>query len=313
VLSGTHLFALNLDGVSEYQASTGGLIRRVDLDRSNTVELTHLALGRGLIIAGGIGCDSVSDPNGYISAVDSLTGAPVWDEFVGPGLGDLVESGPYVVSAGGTFASGNYLSVLNADNGSQVWGHSTDCGSVPVVVAQGEVIAATCDSDDNQELAAFTLKTGDVAWSRSGNWHVFMADDATEGARVYATNPNGHIVALSAQTGQRLYRLHGAKDVLAVDGSQLYASCGSSSPSVCAYDTTTGAVTWTATAQPATLASVGGGVIYLSDGSALSTKTGAVLTTLWSGETATSLAVGDGRLAVTKTRRGVDLYGLRGD
>ena len=140
-----------------------------------------------------------------------------------------------------------------------------------------------------------------------------MADDATEGAQVYATNPNGHIVAISAQTGQRLYPLHGAKNVLAVDGGQVYASCGANSLNVCAYDKTTGAVTWTATSQPATLASVGGGVIYLSDGAALSTTSGALLKTLWTTETATSLAVGDGRLAVVKTRRDVELYGLRGN
>lgn len=316
VLTGTHLFALNLDGVSEYQASSGGLMRHINLDRSNTVEFSSLALGRGLIIAGGVGCDSVSDPNGYIAAVNSATGAHVWDKFVGPGLGDLVESGPYVVSAGGTFASGDYLSVLRAYNGSRVWATTSDCGSVPVVVAGGNVIRATCDDNDNPELAAYRLATGAVAWTRPGSWHVFRADsDTAPDAQVYVTNPSGETVAISAVTGDDLYQLAGAANVLAADDHQVYAACATHAASVCAYDKATGAERWTA-AHPATLASVGGGVIYLSDGSALNTESGALLRRLWRSTTATTtvpataIAVGDGRVAVVRKRLKVDLYGL---
>jgi outer membrane protein assembly factor BamB len=310
VLTGTHLFALNLDGVSEYQASTGGRIRHVDLDSSSTIEFTNLALGRGLIVAGGIGCDSVSDPNGYISAVSSITGSHVWQKFVGPGLGDLIESGPYVVSAGGTFASGAYLSVLRTYNGSEVWSQSSDCGSVPIVVAGGNVIHATCDQNDNPELAAYQLTTGALMWSRPGNWHVFRADSSTAAdAQVYVANPAGNVVALSAQTGDPLYRPHGAKNVLAADRRQVYAACGVSADKVCAYAKATGVQQWKA-AQPATLASVGGGVVYLSDGAALNARTGAVRTMLWRSRNATSLAVGDGRVAAVTRQRKVALYGL---
>jgi outer membrane protein assembly factor BamB len=315
VLSGTHLWALNLDGLSEYQAGTGGLIRRLNLDRSNTVEFSNLALGHGLIIAGGIGCDSVSDPNGQISAFNSSTGAPVWNKSAGPGLGDLVGSGPYVVSAGGTFASGNYVSVLRAYNGSTVWSKTPACGRTPVIVAGGNVVISTCNKNNRTQLAAYRLATGKVAWTRAGTWQVFRSDsDTASDAQVYVMNPSDHVIAISSETGRRLYPMHGASNVLAADDHQVYAACGANAASVCAYDKATGASAWR-TAHPATLAIVGGGVLYLSDGAALNTDSGALLTTLWSStdtapNPATSLAVGDGRVAAVTNPAAIDLYGL---
>jgi hypothetical protein len=60
------------------------------------------------------------------------------------------------------------------------------------------------------------------------------------------------------------------------------------------------------------LAAEADGVLYLSDGSAVSTASGATITSLWDTDSATALVVGDGRIAVVNDPRVLDLYGLAG-
>jgi hypothetical protein len=55
-------------------------------------------------------------------------------------------------------------------------------------------------------------------------------------------------------------------------------------------------------------------VLYLDQGLALNTGTGATMATLWAGSQASALAVGNGRIAVVTAPAGqvLKLYGLSG-
>ncbi len=81
---------------------------------------------------------------------------------------------------------------------------------------------------------------------------------------------------------------------------------------LCAYDSAAGTLRWQVTipgSSPA-LAAEAGGILYLDQGMALNTKTGRTIKVLWQNATATSLVIGNGRIAAVTDPRIVDLYGL---
>jgi outer membrane protein assembly factor BamB len=318
LLSATHLFVVAGGHLKQYNADTGQLGPQYPLFFASTTNYARVALGQGLVVAGGTDCTSQSDPNGEVLALNSTTGSPVW-AWGGPALRDLVESGQIVVISGGTSGSGNYVDGLNLRDGSTVWSAFPDCLHGPTPVAGGKVIVSGCQRTRNgngaPQLSALDVAQGRPAWTRAGNWTVYRADSDTDPhAQVYVRNPHGHTVALNSQTGKPLYRLRGARDVAVADDRRVYATCGRGTR-FCAYDKATGAKLWRVdhSAGPGgTLASVGDDVVYLDDGRALNALTGKQLTRLWSTGKASSLAVGRGHVAAVVDGVHTNIYGLPG-
>lgn len=154
-----------------------------------------------------------------------------------------------------------------------------------------------------------------MAWSRTGYWTLQRGDlSGSAGKHLYVTNPSGTVEALNPRTGQLQYSLSEAVNVLAVDASRVYASCGSQGQYACAYNIGTGVLEWQNThPYSPKLAAEAGGVLYLDSGAALNAATGKVIKTLpLDSPPATALAVGDGRIAAVTTPRVIDLYGLPG-
>ena len=181
-----------------------------------------------------------------------------------------------------------------------------------MLVVDQLVVSNRCGQNPDGMLSANHLATGARAWSRPGAWQIQRGNlGGTAGGHLYATDPAGAVVDLNPATGTTQYALTGATTVLAVDGSQAYADCGSLG--VCAYAAATGGRKWNV--QPGTptplLAAEADGVLYLDQGPALNTSTGQTITTLWNGA-ATALAVGNGRIAAVTEPRVLDLYGLPG-
>lgn len=174
-----------------------------------------------------------------------------------------------------------------------------------------------CTSGQNTTIEARTLATGSPVWSLPGSWTLQRGDLGSAGKHLYATNPSGAVVDLDPATGQVVYTLSGAKTVLAVDSTRVYATC--TGADICAYDISTGALLWQRTvpySNPPALAAEADGVLYLDSGAALNASTGKTITTIWPTEfgskPATALAVGDGRIAVSTDPWTLDLYGLPG-
>src|SRR5262249_348096 len=132
-------------------------------------------------------------------------------------------------------------------------------------------------------LEGNSLATGALLWSLPGNWTIQRGDlSGSLGKHLYASNPSGTTVALNPLTGQVQYSLNGG--VLAVDGSRVYATCGSGGISaLCAFNIKTGALEWQNAQEYDFLAAEADGVLYLADGTALNAATGQVITTIWGG------------------------------
>jgi outer membrane protein assembly factor BamB len=317
LLSATHLFVIAGGHIKQYDANTGQLGPQFTLFFASTTNYAHMALGQGLVIAGGTDCTSQSDPNGEVLALNSTTGSPVW-AWGGPALRDLVESGQFVVISGGTAGSGYYVDSLNFRNGSTAWSTFPDCLHGPSPVAGGNVIISGCAHTNNgngaPQLSALGVARAHVAWTRAGNWTVYRADSDTDPhAQVYVRNPHGHTAALNSQTGKGLYRMRGARDVAAADDQRVYATCGRGTR-FCAYNKATGAKLWRVdhtAGTGGTLASIGEDVVYLDDGRALNATNGKLLARLWSTGRASSLAVGRGHVAAVLGVH-TNIYGLAG-
>jgi outer membrane protein assembly factor BamB len=313
-LTGGNLYAITSNQVSKYSAATGNLLWRSTPDPTFSTGFRSLAVAGGLVVVGGSGCDSVSDPNGFLHAFSAATGASVWSTTMTPGNGPLTTmavSGAYVIAAGDSAGGGNVVSVHKLTNGALVWSRTTnECAPGDAVVVASTVVSYSCNLNTNAETLVANTLTGAKAWSRSGNWRLQRGDiGGPAGTHLYATNPSGTVVDLNPVSGQTVYSLKGAKTVLAVDNTRVYATCNG----LCAYRTSNGAQVWSRPGLTTDLAAEAGGVFYLSQGLALNAATGKTLTTVWAEPNpGTALAVGDGRIAVVADPRVLDLFGLPG-
>jgi outer membrane protein assembly factor BamB len=184
-------------------------------------------------------------------------------------------------------------------------------------VAGGSVIVThyNCFSNPAEtSVQAVSLSSGQPEWQRNGNWTAINSDSATSpAAQVYAKNPNGHDVALSSQTGRRMYRIPTGHDIIAADGHRVYAVCGSKLQHVCGFAATNGTKLWRVDVPPTPPDDyyipphgiVGADVFYLGDGRVLNAATGQLIIKLPGAPS----SVGRGRLAVG-TGAGIALYGL---
>jgi outer membrane protein assembly factor BamB len=317
VLSGGSLYVIASGVVSDYDVTTGRLIWRRNPDPTFSTVYRSLAVSKGVVIAGGVGCDSVSDPNGFLVAFDAATGAKLWSSGTtagGGALSSMVVANGLVVAIGSSEGSGTIVAAHNVTTGAPVWeGDFEACGGNRVIVVRGLVVFTACNGSLTNFLQADSLATGKRVWRRTGNWTVLRGDSpAASGATLYARLGNT-VEDLNPQTGATRFSLPGAADVLAVGATQAYATC--SNADVCGYSVATGKRLWgTVTLGIPQSAAEAGGVLYMSGGDTVNATTGAVLRTLWvnfSGTT-TALAVGNGHIAVVNDPRVADIYGLPG-
>jgi outer membrane protein assembly factor BamB len=243
--AGGYLYAIVNSKLSKYNPATGKLIWRSTPDPAFDVAYESLAISGNIIVVGGSVCDSASSPGSAFYAFNAATGKLAWKAHTGEGLNQAVVTGSYVVTAGED-AAGSYVTVLSLRNGKTIWSGSECYGALPPIVVAQLVMAYGCDSQGNPALEALKLTTGAVAWRKpTGPWQVQRGDlSGPTGKHVYATNPSGTVVDLNPQTGQVEYSLTGAVNVLAVDLSRVYTTCGSQAFYVCAYNITTGALEW---------------------------------------------------------------------
>lgn len=321
VLAGGSVYDISTGWVSAYQAATGRLRWQHDLDPaddlSNETLLTSLAVAGNTVIAGGDECDSNSDPNGFLFAYNAATGAPLWTSSGSFGaLDNFVVAGNEVVTIGSSLGSGTVLAAYNLSTGVADWTQQGDssCEGSPVLVVRSVVVTPLCSfQDGTPSLSAFALSSGAPLWHRDGDWSVLAASDHSTNGHLYAQPAGGAITDLNGVTGATRFTLPGATSLLAVDNTTVYAGCGAGG--ICGYSEATGAKLWQV-GDASTLAAVANGVLYLADGKLLAASTGALIVRLWN-PTATSLAVGDGRIAVMKpvsgTAPSMQLFGLAGE
>jgi outer membrane protein assembly factor BamB len=319
-LPGGRVFVAGGGFVAKYSAATGHLLWRRSTSVSSQDVLDSISVGDGLVVFGGDDCGSASDPRGAMQAFNVMTGKLAWTRPVTPIQGELdtlAVSNGLVASAGRSPGSGPQLSVRRIGTGALVWKSNSDasCNGRMLVVAQVVITGGDCNAG-TQAIIGRKLASGARVWQRAGVWALQRGDaSALAGHHVFVTNPKGTIVSLNPLTGRTQYQLRQATAVLAVGSTQAYAACGAD---ICAYNTSDGSMRWKVSVGfTPSLASEAGHVLYLDGGLALNTGNGKTLATLWTGRSALSLAISDGRIAAVTAppftlSKVIDLYGLTG-
>lgn len=319
---GGRLFVGTQNSVTEYDPSTGTARAQIALGSERN---SYLSVAKGVLVADGIDCDSVSDPTGSAEAHDAITGQRLWSGEPAPDNFEGVASSLVVQDGSTLFAAYNDVSAIDVATGKTLWTQG-NCWpySGSIFVAGGHLIAQTCPADSNQ-VSALDEKTGQVLWTRKAPMIAIRADRSTPGGRAqaYVQRDNGRIAVLGANHGATLFGLHGALAVLAADPTRIYSGCGSDGTDICAYSKKNGALVWRAAETGdqvrqypggfIPLIAVGGNVVYVANGDALNATTGKSVHHLWTAGTATDLAVGDGYVAADLGDGALRLYGLAGN
>lgn len=148
---GGYLYAITNGRLSKYNPATGKLIwRRIPPDQETIYN--SLSISGNLVIVGGTGCISASEPGGDVYAYNATSGVLVWSAFPET-INDMVKVGSYVITAGSD-AAGYEVSVLNVSNGKQVW-YAYGCyGGPPALVVGLLVMRYGCDSQGNPTIEA---------------------------------------------------------------------------------------------------------------------------------------------------------------
>jgi hypothetical protein len=302
--------------VTKARTSTGAVLwRRIVGKATGVIYGTDMAYSSGLVIVGGVDCGSVSDPLGALVAVNAGTGKVAWEIAFDAGLNDFVVSGGTIVTAGSTAGSGGVVSAWRVSTGKPIWHRQNDGLNRRVAVVGGVVITTAHEFGEGvQSMQGRSLATGAVRWTVNGSWGLQAGDlSGSAGHSVFVITSHGRLDEFNPVTGAFVGAYPTtARSVLAVDAARVYATCATPTiaAGVCAYSRSTRRQVW-AKADASSLAAVGGAVLYLADGTARNSATGATLKSLWTGA-ATHLVEADSvvlaSLAASATR--VQVYGL---
>ncbi|GAA2693919.1 outer membrane protein assembly factor BamB family protein [Actinoplanes palleronii] len=263
VLGAGRLFATDREGVTAYDPAAGSMIWRFTWDNADDNTLPRMAVSGDLLILANGDCQSQSDPNGQLTALDTATGRARWHISRDAPVDTVVVDKNVVLISGNSPSDDDEVAAYRVRDGHLLWrkpgfvssGVSAN-GVVPLVGATG--------------TTAVEIGTGKVRWSRPESWQVQAASPASD--QFYATDKSGALVALDAGSGTMRWSAPGrASELVATDGHRVYLASGRV---VSALAATSGNLAWSRTSpavagQPA----VAGGVVY-AGGPALSAATG---------------------------------------
>jgi outer membrane protein assembly factor BamB len=256
VVAGNRLFLSDPRGVSAYDAGTG---RRLwsyafaDPTDAQTPALT--VVGERLFVAVS-GCQSVSDPDGDLIALNVRTGAVLWAVSRDAPVRHLLVDKDVALIAGVDTGEAR-VTAYRVSDGGELWTRRAELGDE--VSANGRVLINPIDDDDNRTGSELVdIRTGAALWATPQTFEVLAAGPA--GGPLYAAGPGGTLVRINVETGAVVWSVPGAPELVSTDGPRLYVVEGTD---LVARDSGTGAQLWRR-AYGARLGKpvVAGGVLY---------------------------------------------------
>ncbi|WP_377884510.1 outer membrane protein assembly factor BamB family protein [Actinoplanes digitatis] len=258
LVSGGRVFVTDGKGIAAYQAATGRLSWRHTWANPEDESTPHLAVAGGLLLAANHGCQSQSDPNGAIMALNLVTGRQAWRTATTIPLGSLVVDQGTAVVSGASASDTPAVIGIRASDGAERW--SLDDFRSSGVSAGGRVLVG---STTGVETRAVSAATGGTLWSRPTAWTAEAATPA--GDRFYASGAEGALICVGAGDGAVLWTAaKGASTLVAADGRRVYRAVTNG---IEALNARTGRQAWTArlgggTGQPVRA----GGLLYTAVG-----------------------------------------------
>jgi outer membrane protein assembly factor BamB len=251
-------------GISAYQVATGALAWRYNWPDPGDAGTPTLAVAGGVLIAANSDCNSASDPDGTLTAIDLATGKLRWRQETGiPIATSVVDKNTVVVSGESSSDELAAIAYQTAD-GRQAWRKAGFQASS--VSASGRILLTT-----DKSTTAVTITTGVALWKKPRHWR---AESATPAADRFLVTDGTALTAVNAATGGVAWTAPGkASDLLATDGRRVYRAAGDTIEAVAA---TNGRPLWSRRlpAQPTQPVRAGG--LLFTGGAALLPTSGAM-------------------------------------
>ena len=259
VVSGGRLFLTGREGVSAYDAGTGRKQWTFPYaDPSDTVS-PSLTVSGGLVLVASYGCQSSSDPDGLLTALDAVTGKVRWEQPTDAPAETLIVDRDVVV-VGGEDSGGMATTAFAAGTGRRLWQKKRAMPHADVSAA-GIVLLTTTDTNTGTASGAVALDiaTGRQRWKTAAAWTVEAADPA--GGFFLVNNPAGALLKVAARTGAIAWSRRGLAGPVAVDDKHVYIATAGTA--VYCADLVTGARVWKRGGYTNLLRPVvAGGVLY---------------------------------------------------
>ncbi|MBB4696297.1 outer membrane protein assembly factor BamB family protein [Paractinoplanes abujensis] len=263
VVAGGSVLATDEKGISSYSALTGRLTWSFDWTDPGDSHTPSIAVSDGVVVLGSGGCNSASDPDGRLVALDLTSGRVKWRHELDPPVGSfVVDRGMIVVS--GESSSDEAVTVgYRAADGRAMWqkpGYESSS-----VSSAGRILVTK-----GRSTSAISVTTGAVIWTQPVSLY---AESATP-TRFLVTDA-ATLRLVDAATGALLWVATGQQSkLLATDGRRIYRAANRT---VSALDLRDGRTIWTRTLPvPASQPVRAGGLLYTGN-AVLSAASGAVV------------------------------------
>jgi outer membrane protein assembly factor BamB len=278
-------------GISAFDFASGTPAWHYNWPDPLDTETPFLAADSGVLIAATSDCNSQSDPDGMLFAVDLATGRLRWQAKVDAPVFTLaVDKGVAVVS-GNSPSDQQMVVAYRVADGHVAWRKPNYESSG--VSANGRLLVT-----DAHVTSAVNITTGVPLWTANDVWRAAAATPSSD--RFLVTNVSS-LSAVNATTGALMWTAPGAtNDLLATDGRRVFRADGGS---IEARSMSTGHLLWTRLlpgklAQPVRA----GGLLYLG-GPILDPATGALVAPKTTG----NLIITGGRL-ITANKGSLSSY-----
>lgn len=213
--AGGRVFVTDRKGIGAYMASNGRLLWHHDYRFPEDESTAHLAVVGGVLVAGTTGCQSQSDPNGDLFALNVATGRQVWRVDAGGPVESLVADRGLVLVSGSSESSAPAVRTFRVADGKLRWKAAAYQSSG--VVAGGKLLVRRTNASG---YAALAVDTGKRLWLRTGAWDGIAATPA--GDRFLLRDSARKLISVKATNGAVQWKTAGAGGELATDGRRVY-------------------------------------------------------------------------------------------
>jgi outer membrane protein assembly factor BamB len=257
VTDGGAIFLPGRENIGAFDADTGDKIWSYPYADPMDMRTPLPAVYSGTLLVATSGCQSVSDPNGELLALDAATGKLRWKARTeAPDETLTVDAGVAVVA--GDNAGWMATTAFNVATGRQLWERPQTMPAAGVS-ARGTLLLTGYDTAFRPGGAvAVDISTGKVRWQTTRAWSVRAADDT--GRFMLVDDTTGTLLKVNATSGKIAWTKRGLGGPLAVDRGQIYVASATDLVSVTAGS---GRETWRRAGAASMLRPVvAGGVVY---------------------------------------------------
>lgn len=215
LVAGGRVFVTDQMGISAYQASTGRPAWHFDWQFADDSTTPLMAVAGNVLIAANGGCNSNSDPDGVLTALNVATGRIVWHTVTDTPIATFaVDKGVAVIS--GDSPSDELTTIaFRTTDGKPLW-------TKPLFLSSGVSANGRLLLTHGNTTAAADITTGAIRWTRPALW---TAQAATPTSDRFVVTTGSALALINAANGTLLWTAPGkASTLIATDGRRIYRS-----------------------------------------------------------------------------------------